>query len=136
MQTANGKLIVTDRQELDAAKAQLEILDRRYQKLENQLVVWEQQKSEVMQTASYIKNLNAQHALLERKFHQIASDFNRQKNYQQLLSIATIASLCIGGLWIGNSLSDRSNSLSPTNVQKSAISQRLGSANDKTIKTK
>jgi hypothetical protein len=136
MQTANGKLIVTDRQELDAAKAQIETLDRRYQKLENQLVVWEQQKSEVMQTANYIKNLNAQHALLERKFNQIASDFNRQKNYQQLLSIATIASLCIGGLWIGNSLSDRSNSPSPLNVQKSAISQRLGSANDKTMKMK
>jgi hypothetical protein len=119
MQTANGKLIITDRQELDTAKEQITTLDRRSQKIENQLISWEQQKSEVMQTVSYIKNLNTQHALLERKLQQITTDFNRQKNYQQLLSVATVVSLCVGGLWIGNSLSDRSNSSS--SIQRSTI---------------
>ncbi len=118
MQTANGKLIITDRQELDTAKEQIITLDRRSQKIENQLISWEQQKSEVMQTVSYIKSLNTQHALLERKIQQITTDFNRQKNYQQLLSVATVVSLCVGGLWIGNSLSDRSNS-SPASIQRS-----------------
>ena len=128
MQTANGKLIVTDRQELDTAKEQIITLDRRSQKIENQLISWEQQKSEVMQTVSYIKSLNTQHVLLERKLQQIATDFNRQKTYNQLLSIATIVSLCVGGLWIGNSLSDRSNSSS--SIQRSTI-DRL----NKSVKT-
>ncbi|PSB58768.1 hypothetical protein [Chamaesiphon polymorphus] len=130
MQTANGKLIVTDRQELDAAKEQIVTLDRRSQKIENQLIAWEQQKSEVMQTVNYIKSLNTQHALLERKIQQITTDFNRQKTYNQLLSIATVVSLCVGGLWIGNSLSDRSNSL-PASVQKSTFDRP-----NKSLKTK
>ena len=95
MQTVNGKLIATERQELDLAKEQILKLDQRCQQLEREMITWKREKSEVVLAVSSIKSLTTKVGLIEQRNKLLVGAFNDHTNRQQSFWAITIATGCV-----------------------------------------
>ena len=123
MQTVNGKLIATDRQELDLAKEQILKLDQRCQQLERENITWKREKSDVMLAVSSIKSLTTKVGLIEQRNKLLVGAFNDYKNRQQSFWAISIASGCVVLAVFGYSLVSRPASLGDS--QRAEISKSV-----------
>lgn len=110
MQTVNGKLVATDRQELEIAIERITILERHYQ----------QQAAEVKQIINSNRELPARIGLLEQKIAKLGKQISTQKSSSKLLIILAIGSLCMGSMWAGHKLTNRVE-VTPVKVKKLPI---------------
>ena len=123
MQTVNGKLIATDRQELDLAKEQILKLDQRCQQLERENITWKREKSDVMLAVSSIKSLTTKVDLVEKRNKLLVGAFNDHKNRQQSFWAIAIASGCVVLAVFGYSLVSRPSL--PKGSQRAEISKSV-----------
>ena len=123
MQTVNGKLIATDRQELDLAKEQILKLDRRCQQLESEIITWKREKSEVVLAVNSIKSLTTKVDLVEKRNKLLVGAFNDYKNRQQSFWAIAIASGCVVLAVFGYSLASRP--ALPEGSQRAEISKNV-----------
>ena len=107
MQTVNGKLIATERQELDLAKEQILKLDQRCQQLESEIITWKREKSEVVLAVNSIKSLTTKVDLVEKRNKLLVGAFNDYKNRQQSFWAIAIVSGCVVLAGFGYSVASR-----------------------------
>jgi hypothetical protein len=109
MTTINGKLIATDRQELDLAKQQILDLQQQYAGLSQSSIAWNRAKEQIERDISSIQQLQSKlsasdkrNNALERQIKAMAVEIKTQQTYL-IGSILGIVFIFAGGLfWLGN----------------------------------
>ena len=109
MTTINGKLIATDRQELDLAKQQIVELQQQYAGLSQSSIAWNRAKQQIERDISSLQQLQSKlsasdkrNNALERQVKAMAVRIQAQQTYL-IGSMLGIVFIFAGGLfWLGN----------------------------------
>jgi hypothetical protein len=109
MTTVNGKLIVTDRQELDLAKQQIIELQQQYEGLSQSSITWNRAKEKIERDISLLQQLQSKLSAIDKRNNAIdrqikAMQVGIQTQYTYLIgSVLGIVFIFAGGLfWLGN----------------------------------
>jgi hypothetical protein len=109
MTTINGKLIATDRQELDLAKQQILDLQQQYEELSQASIKWNRAKDQIQRDISSLQELQSKISAidkrndsLQRQIKAMAVKIQTQQTYL-IGSMLGIVFIFAGGLfWLGN----------------------------------
>jgi phosphate starvation-inducible protein PhoH len=109
MTTLNGKLIATDRQELDLAKQQIAALQQQYEGLSKSVTIWDRSKEQIardiallQQLKSKINAIEQKNSTIDRQLKKMAVEIRSQQTYL-ILSILSVVFVFTGGLvWLGH----------------------------------
>jgi hypothetical protein len=109
MTTVNGKLIVTDRQELNLAKQQIVELQQQYEGLSQSSITWNRSKEKIERDISSLQQLQSKLSAIDKRNNEIdrqikAMEVEIQTQYTYLIgSVLSIIFIFVGGLfWLGN----------------------------------
>jgi fatty-acid desaturase len=109
MTIVNGKLIATDRQELDIAKQKIADLQQQYEGLSQSSVTWNRTKEQMQRDISSLQQLQSKlsaidknNSAIDRQIKLMAVEIQALQTYL-IGSILSIVFIFTGGLfWLGN----------------------------------
>jgi chromosome segregation ATPase len=109
MTTVNGKLIVTERQELDLAKQQIVELQHQYEGLSQSSTTWNRAKDRIERDISSLQQLQSKLSAIDKRNNEIDRQIKAMKVEIQtqstylIGSVLSIIFIFVGGLfWLGN----------------------------------
>ena len=102
MTTINGKLIATDRQELDKAKQQIVILQQQQEQLQRSVTNLARDKDLLAKEINTCKQLKSNLSALDRQIKKMSIEIQTQQMYL-ISSILIVVFVFAGGLlWLAN----------------------------------
>jgi hypothetical protein len=99
MKIVNGKMVITEPQEFDIAKAQISELTNHYQQIENGVKSLTQKQSALDKNSKSWISLQTETKALRNENAKLSRQLTNQSNQQIILALAAIPILLISIVW-------------------------------------